>query len=139
MRYTPPDEATTKKMRAVRRSGTSPESAVRDLLQSMGIDFTTNVKGKPGSPDIWLTESDVPIFVHGCFWHRHENCKKASLPKKNREFWIEKFEKNRERDSRFIRQLEDMGYHPIVVWQCETVDLSVLKGILIDRTRNTVS
>ena len=139
MRYKQPDEITTKKMRAVRRSGTPPEMAVRELLNSMDVDFMTNVKEKPGSPDIWLTDGDVPIFVHGCFWHRHEDCKRASLPKKNREFWIEKFEKNKERDSRFIRELEDMGYHPIVVWQCETEDVVVLKDIIGKRMGSTSS
>ena len=127
------DEATRKKMRAVRQSGTVPEIAVRAVLESLKIAFTTNRRTKPGSPDLWLTESDVPLFVHGCFWHRHPGCKKATTPKRNREFWLSKFQKNVERDDGIIHRLEDLGYTPIVVWQCETLDESMLREILLSR------
>lgn len=126
------DEATRRKMRAVRQAGTSPEIAVRAALESLGIPFSTNVAGKPGRPDIWITERDIPVFVHGCFWHRHEGCKKATTPKKNREFWIDKFQRNKERDERNLRQLIDAGYSPITIWQCETTTTSTLKEILAE-------
>lgn len=133
------DEETRIKMRAVRQSGTSPEIAVRGALDSLGIQFSTNVAGKPGRPDIWITEHDIPIFVHGCFWHRHEGCKKTTTPKKNRRFWLAKFEKNKERDARNVRQLMDAGYAPITVWQCETTTNSTLKEILAQRIRDAKS
>ena len=128
-----PDELTSRKMRAVRQAGTSPEIAVRTALESLGIEFDTNVRGAPGSPDIWLTKYSIPIFVHGCFWHRHEGCAKATTPKRNGEFWLAKFQKNKERDARVIRQLEATGHAPIVVWQCETTTPCFLNKTLGDR------
>ena len=124
-------------MSAVRQSGTSPEIAVRSALKSLGIEFATNINSKPGRPDIWLAEADVPLFVHGCFWHRHSGCKKATTPKKNREFWLAKFRDNKKRDARILRQLKDLGYASITVWQCETTVESTLKEILVDRIRRT--
>ena len=117
----------------MRQSGTAPELAVRATLDSLGIEFATNPDGEPGRPDIWVTTPDVPIFVHGCFWHRHEGCKRSTIPKRNREFWIAKFQKNKARDARILRQLEDLGHPPIVVWQCETVAESALKKTLLER------
>lgn len=133
------DEETRRKMRAVRQSGTSPEIAVRGALDSLEIQFLTNVAGEPGRPNIWITEHDIPIFVHGCFRHRHEGCKKTTTPKKNRKFWLAKFEKNKERDARNVRQLMDAGYAPITVWQCETTTNSRLKEILAERIQGTKS
>ena len=127
------DAATRKKMRSVRQAGTSPELAVRAVLESLGIEFSTNVHGKPGRPDIWLTGIDTPIFVHGCFWHRHPGCRKTTTPKKNRGFWIDKFQRNMERDERNFHRLQGMGYSPVTVWQCETADEDALKEILISR------
>ena len=120
-------------MRSVRQSGTSPELAVRAALGSLGIAFGTNVKDMPGRPDIWLTQTDTPVFVHGCFWHRHLGCKDTTTPKRNRNFWVEKFEKNIERDNRIFQSLRALGYAPVVVWQCETVMESRLKDILLSR------
>ena len=128
-----PDEATRRKMRAVRRAGTSPEIAVRAALTSLSIAFETNLEGKLGSPDIWLTNSDTPIFVHGCFWHRHDGCSKSTVPRKNQEFWLSKFQKNVERDARIVEQLQGLGYIPITVWQCETINEVTLEGILLER------
>ena len=131
------DETTSKKMRAVRQAGTAPEIAVRAALASLGIAFETNVLDKPGRPDIWLTAPDIPIFVHGCFWHRHEGCPKASTPKKNREFWEAKFAANIARDERDARRLREMGCPPIVVWQCQTKDEDALAAALLDAIRES--
>ena len=130
-----PDELTRKKMGAVRQYGTAPEIAVRSVLESLGIDFSTNVTDKPGRPDIWLTDANIPVFVHGCFWHRHPGCKKASTPKKNRTFWLSKFKDNEARDARVLRQLRDMGYASITVWQCETSAESALRDTLVKRIK----
>ena len=127
------DVLTRRKMSAVRHSGTAPEIAVRSALESLGIGFSTNINYKPGRPDIWLIDVDVPVFVHGCFWHRHTGCSKASTPKKNREFWLSKFKDNKERDARVLRQLKDIGYSSITVWQCETTAQSKLRDILVER------
>ena len=125
------DELTRKKMRSVRQAGTSPELAVRATLGSLGIAFETNVKDMPGRPDILITQTDTPVFVHGCFWHRHEGCKKTTTPKRNRGFWVEKFQKNVERDDMTFLKLRALGYAPLVVWQCETSNESRLKDILL--------
>ena len=122
-------------MRSVRKSGTSPELAVRAALGSLGIAFGTNVRDLPGTPDILLTQTITPIFVHGCFWHRHPGCTKATTPKRNRQFWVEKFERNIERDHRTLCILKALGYAPVVVWQCETVMESRLKEVLLSRIR----
>ena len=124
-------------MRAVRQAGTAPELAVRAALAALGLAFETNVRDKPGRPDVWLAERNIPIFVHGCFWHRHEGCPKASTPKKNREFWEAKFAANIARDERDARRLREMGCPPIVVWQCQTKDEDALAAALLDAIRES--
>ena len=103
------------------------------------MEFVTNVEGEPGRPDLWLTDKDIPIFVHGCFWHRHDGCKRASTPKKNRDFWVSKFAKNKDRDVRILHQLEGLGYNPVTIWQCETTDEPTLKELLIKRIEDAES
>ena len=127
------DEPTRNKMSSVRQSGTSPELAVRAALGSLGFEFGTNIKDMPGSPDIWLTQTKTPIFVHGCFWHRHQGCKNTTTPKRNRSFWVEKFKKNIERDNKNVQSLKALGYAPVIVWQCETLTESRLKDVLLSR------
>ena len=127
------DEATSNKMRAVRQAGTAPEMAVRAALESLDVEFQANVEDMPGRPDLWLSTQEVAIFVHGCFWHCHEGCPKATTPKRNREFWLEKFRQNVERDARKVRELNALGHSTITVWQCKTTDAAALKKLLLDR------
>ena len=127
------DEATSNKMRAVGQSGTGPELAVRAAMDSLGFEFDTNVRDMPGRPDLWVTSKGIAIFVHGCFWHRHQGCRKATTPKQNREFWLAKFQKNVERDVRKVREIEALGHSTITVWQCETTDAVALTTLLKDR------
>ena len=124
------DEATSRKMRAVRQAGTKPELAVRAVLESLDVSYRVNVHDKPGRPDIWIVQNDTPIFVHGCFWHQHEGCKRASMPKSNQEYWSKKFDQNKERDARKMRELILLGYDPAVIWQCQTTDESTLRRLL---------
>ena len=133
VRWEAADGPTTKKMRAVRQTGTSPELAVRAALRGLGISFAVNVADKPGRPDIWLTAHDVPIFVHGCFWHRHAGCRRATIPRKNRAHWMAKFQQNKERDARKVEALKRLGFQPVTVWQCETTDAAALTELLIER------
>ncbi len=126
------DEATIKKMRAVRQAGTVPEIAVRETLNSLSIEFVANAKDKPGRPDLWLTQHEVAIFVHGCFWHRHQGCRKATMPKTNLPYWTSKFKQNVERDARKIRDLAALGYPSVVIWQCETTDRDALGEMLME-------
>lgn len=106
-------------MSRVRHSGTKPEQVVRSTLHLMGFRFRLNQKDLPGTPDIVLPKHQTVISVHGCFWHRHPNCNKATTPKQNADFWKGKFEKNIARDSQKIDDLKALGWHVIVVWECE--------------------
>ena len=114
-------------MASVRREETSPEIAVRLVLDEIGINKDTNVRGLPGTPDIVALDSNTPIFVHGCFWHRHQGCRHATTPKSNTEYWIPKLLENERRDRRIMEQLKADGFRPVVVWQCETRDVPRLK------------
>ena len=97
---------------------TKPEILVRKFLFSNGFRYRKNIKELPGKPDIVLPKYKTVIFIHGCFWHRH-TCKKGTLPETNREFWLEKIEKNAKRDIHNISELKARGWNAIIVWQCE--------------------
>ena len=111
-------------MSRVRNKDTQLERAVRSALHRIGFRFRKNVKTLPGSPDIVLPRYQLAVFVHGCFWHGHEGCRRATLPSTRKEFWTAKIEKNRQRDMKARRDLEDLGYKVEVVWGCEVRDLS---------------
>lgn len=96
---------------------TGPERAIRSVLHAMGYRFRLHRKDLPGSPDIVLPRHKTVIFVHGCFWHRHD-CPRATLPKTNREFWAEKLMRNAERDCKAQKRLNEAGWRVIIVWQC---------------------
>lgn len=106
-------------MARVKSKNTKPEIFLRKLLWHKGFRYRVNYKNLPGSPDIYLLKYKTAIFVNGCFWHMHENCKYSSIPKSNYEFWKNKLEGNVERDKKNYAQLESMGIKVIVVWGCE--------------------
>ena len=85
----------------------------------MGFRFRINSRHLPGSPDITLKKYSAAIFIHGCFWHMHENCKNASLPTSNASHWKKKLLRNKERDKQNIADIKKMGWRPYVVWECE--------------------
>jgi DNA mismatch endonuclease (patch repair protein) len=114
-------------MRRVRRAGTPAEKAVASLCRDLGLRYRLNVRSLPGSPDLANKKGGWAIFVHGCFWHRHPGCAKATMPKRNAKFWREKFEANSRRDEIKIAALEAAGYHVAIVWECETFDLQSLR------------
>lgn len=116
------DVLTSRKMSRVRREGTAPELAVRKIVSGLGYGYRLGNKSLPGSPDLANRRHCWAIFVHGCFWHRHHGCPKATTPKRNRSFWQEKFGRNRQRDRRVIQQLERGGFRTLIVWECELVD-----------------
>ena len=107
-------------MAAVRGRDTKPEMIVRRLLFSLGYRFRLHRKDLPGRPDVVFAGRRKAIFVHGCFWHRHAGCSKATTPKTRADFWNTKFDQNVERDRRAERALADMGWSSLVVWECET-------------------
>ncbi len=106
-------------MARVKNKNTKPEIFLRKLLWHKGFRYRINYKKLPGSPDIYIPKYNAAIFVNGCFWHMHENCKYSSIPKNNHEFWKNKLEGNVERDKKNYAQLEGMGVKVIVVWGCE--------------------
>ena len=99
----------SERMSRIRSSNTSPEVALRSALHALGLRFRLHRKDLPGKPDIVLPQYRTAIFVHGCFWHRHEGCKVATTPKSNTEFWVEKFARNVARDLRSREALEAQG------------------------------
>lgn len=105
-------------MARIRGRDTQPELVVRFLLFHSGYRYRIAPKKIPGHPDIYLSSRKCAIFVHGCFWHRHENCPGATVPKTNTEFWLEKFRRNKERDRRTAEELEGRGIRVLVVWEC---------------------
>lgn len=123
-------------MAKVRSGNTSPEIAVRRALHGMGFRFRLHKRDLPGSPDIVLPRHRTAIFVHGCFWHSHEGCPRARLPASNVGYWKPKLERNRERDSRALLALNDLGWRVCVIWECEarlSADLPRrLRELLVD-------
>ncbi|HDZ75672.1 MAG TPA: DNA mismatch endonuclease Vsr [Aurantimonas coralicida] len=117
-RLTP--EARSANMRAVRSKNTSPEMRVRRTAHRIGLRFRLHRRDLPGSPDLVFPKYSTVAFVHGCFWHRHPNCQKASLPKTRRQFWKAKFDRNEARDATNENLLRDMGWNVIVIWECMT-------------------
>lgn len=106
-------------MAKIRGKETGPEVVVRKFLFSKGLRFRKNVKKLPGTPDIVLPKYKTVIFIHGCFWHSHKNCKKAQLPETRYEFWQKKISGNVVRDKKNARQLKKAEWKVIVLWQCQ--------------------
>lgn len=109
------------RMALIRGKDTVPELALRKAIHALGMRYRLHAKDIPGKPDLVFSRFRTALFVHGCFWHRHEGCKVATTPKSNTDFWVEKFRKNIDRDARTIQALESMGWKVIVVWECEVL------------------
>ena len=106
-------------MAKIKGKNTGPERAVRSLLHRAGYRFRIHVRTLPGTPDIVLPRHRAIVFVHGCFWHRHPNCKTASTPKSHRKFWADKFARNVANDRKHRRQLRRLGWRVLTVWECQ--------------------
>lgn len=106
-------------MSAIRGKNTKPEMVVRKFLFGRGFRYRLNHPRLPGHPDIVLRKYRTVIFVNGCFWHGHDNCKYYRLPKTNVDFWRKKVERNKKRDVEEQRQLATMGWHCITIWECQ--------------------
>lgn len=118
-------------MSCIKGKDTKPEKIVRSLLHKMGYRFRLHVKELPGKPDIVLPRHKKIILVHGCFWHGHLNCKRASRPANNSEFWNRKIDSNIARDEENLKKLRCQGWEVLVVWQCQTGDIEALRKKLI--------
>lgn len=106
-------------MTQVHSSNTSIEVRVRKWLFGQGFRFRKNVRSLPGTPDIVLPKYKTVLFVHGCYWHRHPGCSRATTPASNTAFWNAKFTRNVENDKKHIDALVALGWKPIVIWECE--------------------
>jgi DNA mismatch endonuclease (patch repair protein) len=124
------DAETSARLGRIRQSDTKPELVVRQILHALGARFRTHARDLPGSPDISNRARHWAIFVHGCFWHRHTDCLKATTPKRNAEFWRAKFDANVARDARAVADLRARGYRVLTVWECETRELAKLRARL---------
>ena len=113
------DELRSRIMRAVKSRDTQPEMAVRRLVHAMGYRYRLHRKDLPGKPDLAFIARRKAIFVHGCFWHGHDCPHGSREPKTNRDYWIPKIAKTRERDKITLERLLKMGWESLVIWECE--------------------
>lgn len=118
----------SERMSRIRGKNMKPELLVRRLTHGMGFRYRLHDKALPGHPDMVFRSRRKVIFVHGCFWHRHENCRLARLPKSRLDFWLPKLEGNKRRDERVLRQLEEQNWRVLVIWECELSDLKALSN-----------
>jgi DNA mismatch endonuclease (patch repair protein) len=106
-------------MAKIRGKNTKPERLLRSAIFQLGFRYRIHVKNLPGKPDIVLTKYKTVIFVHGCFWHYHKDCKEGRIPSSNSKFWKEKLEYNVVKDKVHVEALELAGWNVITVWECE--------------------
>ncbi|NOU20389.1 MAG: DNA mismatch endonuclease Vsr [Methyloglobulus sp.] len=111
-------ETRSRIMAAVRSYGTRPEKRVRSALHRQGFRFRLHIKQLPGTPDLVLRKYKAAIFINGCFWHQHQNCKAAHIPQTRSEFWQKKFTRNELRDQKVLHQLKIMGWRAAIIWEC---------------------
>ena len=119
-------------MSRIRGANTAPEIAVRRLLHSLGYRYRLHLGTLPGKPDIAFPARRKAVMVHGCFWHRHINCRYAYTPKSRTSFWLDKFHRNVMRDEVAQHELHEMGWGVLVVWECEIRNLDQLRFQLVD-------
>lgn len=124
------DAATSARLSRQRQRDTSPELDVRRAVTALGAKYRIANRDLPGSPDLANRSRHWAIFVHGCYWHGHRGCARASVPKRNRGFWQAKFEANRQRDRRKESKLRARGFHVLTIWECEVADSARLRAKL---------
>ena len=112
---------------------TKPELLVRKKLHSLGFRFRLHQKIGNLKPDIVLKKWNTCIFIHGCFWHHHDSCKFAYIPKSNTEFWTKKFQVNRERDLRNVDELKALNWKIVIIWEC-----AIKQGLIDNINRENI-
>lgn len=117
-------------MSMIRGKDSNPEMKLRRLVHGLGFRYRLHVKNLPGKPDLVFPAKHAVIFMHGCFWHRHEGCKLARLPKSRLNFWRAKLEANRQRDLSHLQQLLELGWSVLVVWECQLGDTANASRII---------
>ena len=119
-------------MARVRAKNTKPEIQVRALLHRIGYRYRVHARYLPGRPDLAFTARRKAIFIHGCFWHAHQGCPGARIPKSNADYWVPKLDGNRRRDLENEDRLKQIGWDVLVIWECELKDVQVLQGRLVE-------
>lgn len=115
------------RMRRIRKRDTKPELLVRRMAHALGFRFRLYRRDLPGSPDLVFPRLRKIVFVHGCFWHRHEGCRLARLPRSRPDYWIPKLTRNVQRDRRAQAELEREGWQVLTIWECELADLEAVR------------
>ena len=128
----------SERMSRIRSTGTKPEIILRKALHRIGFRFRLRGRRLPGRPDIVLPKYRTVIFVHGCFWHRHESCNIATTPKSNTDFWMEKFNRNIARDAFVVEQLTVAEWRVLIVWECE-LSSHIKAAAMADWVRQRIS
>lgn len=124
-------------MSRIRSKDTKPEKIIRSILHKQGFRFRINRKDLPGKPDIVLPKYKTVIFVHGCFWHRHEGCKYAYTPKSNIDFWNKKFSSTLQRDKNIQNKLRKSGWKVLTIWECEIKEIEKTPELLDSLLNNS--
>lgn len=123
-------------MSRIKGRDTRPEKRVRSILHRLGFRFTLRRKDLPGKPDVVMPAWRTVIFVHGCFWHQHNGCRNAVLPKTRADFWYAKLMGNTDRDRRNSVALRRLGWRVLVVWECELEEEAKLERTLFRKLRS---
>ncbi len=120
-------------MSRIGQKNTTPEMRVRRTAHAVGLRYALHRKDLAGTPDVVFVKQRLALYVHGCFWHRHDGCSRAGVPKTNCKFWRGKFERNVARDMRSRAELEASGWRTAVIWECETRRIDQLEKIICER------
>lgn len=120
----------SERMARIRSKDTKPELRVRRLVHGLGYRYRLHRRDLPGCPDLVFPSRRKVVFVHGCFWHGHEGCAVANMPKSRSDFWAEKFKRNQVRDAKNNKALKKDGWRVLTVWECETKGIATLMSRL---------
>ena len=121
----------SKNMARIRSRDTVPEIRVSIALRQLGLGYRKHVTNLPGTPDFANRRRGWAIFVHGCFWHRHQGCRRATTPSTRAEYWIPKLAGNADRDNENAKKIEQLGLRVLVIWECQTRDVETIEDVLI--------
>lgn len=132
----------SERMSRIRSKDSVSEMRLRRLIHGMGYRYRLHVRGLPGTPDLVFPSRKAVIFMHGCFWHKHQDCQLARIPKSRISFWWKKLEANKQRDEGNVKRLIELGWRVLVIWECQmkAKDLSevstIVRKFLIEGTVN---
>lgn len=107
-------------MSRIRSKDTKPEKVVRKILTKLGFKYRLHNAGLPGKPDIVISKIKTVVFINGCFWHQHKNCRHQATPKTNVKYWTSKLKRNVEKQKKDIKLLKKEGWKVAIIWECET-------------------